>query len=227
MSVERVDVLLSAQRALWEQVTPNLRGVAVALHSLPGDQAVSARFLYDGGIGEVERECVSLAETHCIADFGPDVAIRFTAVEEAARELVGDEEWIYLRHETDPAERARPGAGDPPEVVDNPFPWSFVLSVIEDRLGMWVGRPTYERAVALVIGFDMAQPESIGGSMQRRVSERLGSGSRGWPWVLMDEAIGESPSRGRDLSELTAEQDSLAIAHLVSELRALLGARAD
>lgn len=215
---------MSMQRALWEQVTPNLRGVAAAMRSLPGDQAISARFLYDGTIGEVERECVSLAETYCIADFEPDVGITFTAVENAARELVGGEEWIYLRYEPDPDGYAQQGVGKPSEVFTNPSPWGFVLSVIEERLGMWVGRPTYERAVALVIGFDMAQPESVHGAMQKRVSERLGRGSRGWPWALMDEAIGEVPSRDRDLSELTPEEDSRAIAHLVSELRALLGA---
>ena len=99
VSVDRVSVLLSMQRALWEQVTPNLRGVAVALRSAPGDQAITARFLYEGTIGEVERECVSLAETYCLADFLPDVVVTFQAVENAARNLVGTEEWIYLRYE--------------------------------------------------------------------------------------------------------------------------------
>lgn len=102
VSIDRVEVLLSMHRALWEQVTANLRGVAVAMRSAPSDQAITARFLYEGTIGEVERECVSLAETYCIADFLPDVAISFTAVENASRELVGAEEWIYLRYEPDP-----------------------------------------------------------------------------------------------------------------------------
>jgi len=111
----------------------------------------------------------------------------------------------------------------PPEVFNRPFPWDFVLAVLDNRLGMWVGRPTYERAVALVIGFDMAQPDSIDGAMHQRVSERFGStASIGWPWALMREALGDSPGSGRDLNELTSEEDAVAIAHLVRELRAVL-----
>jgi hypothetical protein len=49
---------------------------------------------------------------------------------------------------------------------------------------MWVGRPTYERAVALVIGFDMAQPESVDGPLQSRIAARHDTGPLGWPWVL-------------------------------------------
>ena len=96
VAVDRVTVLLSMQRALWEQVTSNLRAVAV---SLQGGQAVTARFLYDGPVGDVERECTSLAEAYCIADMPPDVPVAFSAVEQAARDLLPGEEWVYLRHE--------------------------------------------------------------------------------------------------------------------------------
>jgi hypothetical protein len=92
---------------------------------------------------------------------------------------------------------------------------------------MYVGRPTYARAVALVVGFDLAQPESISGSMQERVSRRLRAGSNGWPWVLMAEAIGGDVQNPPDLDELSPEQDALAITHLVSELRSLLGIERD
>ena len=90
------------QRALWEQVTPNLRGVAVALRTEETRQTVEARFLYEGHAGEVERECMSLAETHCIADMTPDVAVAFSVVENASLDLSPDEEWVYLRHESAP-----------------------------------------------------------------------------------------------------------------------------
>jgi hypothetical protein len=109
-----------------------------------------------------------------------------------------------------------------PEVHNPPFQWPFVLSVVEKRLGMWVGRPTYERAVAMVIGFDMAQPESINGAMQMRVAERLGTGAVAWPWALMRDAIGEDPKGSRDLNELSPDEDELAIARLVRELREVL-----
>ena len=84
------------QRALWEQVTPNLRAVSV---DLEGGQSVAARFLYDGPIGEVERECTLLAEAYCIADMPPDVRVTFRAVERAARNLLPGEEWVYMRRE--------------------------------------------------------------------------------------------------------------------------------
>lgn len=103
MSVERIEVVLSMQRALWEQVTPNLRGVAVAWSSAPGAEAIAARFLYDGRIGELERECVALAETYCCADFVPGVTVTFQAVENADKELLPTEEWIYVRYEPDGA----------------------------------------------------------------------------------------------------------------------------
>ena len=85
------------QRALWEQVTPNLRAVSV---NLQDGQAVTARFLYEGPIGEIERECTSLAETYCIADMPLDVPVIFSAVERAARTLLPGDEWVYMRRET-------------------------------------------------------------------------------------------------------------------------------
>ena len=73
----------------------------------------------------------------------------------------------------------------PPGVHNPPFEWPFVLFMVEKRLGVWVGRPTYERAVALVTGFDMARPESVNGPMQarhrsRRVRHRRGVSVIGW-----------------------------------------------
>jgi hypothetical protein len=110
-----------------------------------------------------------------------------------------------------------------PEVYNRPFTWSSVLSVVEDRLGMWVSRPTYERAIALVTGFDMAQAESIHDKMQQLVIERHNSGSLGWPFVLMAQATGGDIHVPRDLGPLTPEEDALAIAQLVADLRLVLG----
>ena len=99
VTVDRVSLLLSMQRALWEQVTPNLRGVAVALRSGRNQSEVEARFLYQGDVGNTERECASLAETHCIADMSADVSVAFFVVERASLDLLSGEEWVYLRHE--------------------------------------------------------------------------------------------------------------------------------
>ena len=109
-----------------------------------------------------------------------------------------------------------------PQVFNPPFSWDFVLSVLESRLGMWVGRPTYERAVSLVIGFDMAQPQSVNGPLQARVSARHGTGPVGWPWVLQAEATGADVHNPGDLGGLTPGQDASAIALLVAELREVL-----
>ncbi|WP_188111451.1 hypothetical protein [Nocardioides antri] len=42
---------------------------------------------------------MSLAETHCIADFPPAVSVAFHAVPNATRDLLTDEEWVFLRWE--------------------------------------------------------------------------------------------------------------------------------
>lgn len=69
----------------------------------------------------------------------------------------------------------------------------------------------------------MAQAESIDQRMQSRVSERRDTGSIGWPWALLDEAIGHSLRTSRDPGSLSPEQDARAIDSLVKELRAVLG----
>ncbi|SRR6266545_1148181 len=109
-----------------------------------------------------------------------------------------------------------------PQASNPPFTWAFVLSIVENRLGMWVGRPTYERAVALITGFDMAQTESIHGRMQALMSKRHGTGPIGWPHVLMAEAIGGDVHDPGDLGPLT-QNKMPTIAQLVVELRSLMG----
>jgi hypothetical protein len=95
----RTEVMLSMLRALWEQVTADLRGVAVSFQGSPEEGAIEARFLYEGDVGDVQTECVSMAETYCIADFPPEVTVAFRAVPDAARDLLPDEHWVFLRWE--------------------------------------------------------------------------------------------------------------------------------
>lgn len=95
----RIEVLLSFQRALWDMVTPTLRGVAVK----PVYPVIEARFIYESG-GEEEKMIVSEVETYVIADFAPPVDVDFTAVfvpSTLPRKLLEGEEWIYLRREGD------------------------------------------------------------------------------------------------------------------------------
>ncbi len=93
----RIEVLLSFQRALWEEVTPSLRGVAVT----PTYPVIEARFIY-GSVGDEEREIVSIVETYVYADFVPPVNVSFTAVAlpvSTKRTLMPGEQWVYLRKE--------------------------------------------------------------------------------------------------------------------------------
>jgi hypothetical protein len=96
----RIEALLSIQRALWEKVTPDLRAVAMLIDGDAASGHVSARFLYEGAAGEVQRECVSIAEAEFAADFSQAISTDFVAVEDVAeRKLASGEEWVYLRWE--------------------------------------------------------------------------------------------------------------------------------
>jgi hypothetical protein len=95
----RTGVMLSMMRALWEQVTSDLRGVAVTYRGSVDRGSIGARFLYEAEVGDVQAECMSLAETYCIADFPPDVSVAFRAIPNANRELLPGEEWVFLRWE--------------------------------------------------------------------------------------------------------------------------------
>lgn len=95
----RVSVLLAMQRALWDVVTPNLRGVAVRI--APGH--VEARFLLENEPTDEDLEGMSEAETAMMADVRHDVAVSFTASwvpNSLARDLEPSEEWVYLRKES-------------------------------------------------------------------------------------------------------------------------------
>jgi hypothetical protein len=93
----RVEVLLSFQRALWDMVTPSLRGVAVR----PASPVIQARFLYEQ-VSHEDREIVSEVEAYVAADFLPPVTVESAAIAlplEFSRELQEGEAWVYLRRE--------------------------------------------------------------------------------------------------------------------------------
>ena len=99
MSDLRIEMLLSLQRALWEQVTADLRGVAVSCDGSLDEGTITARFLYEGAVGPQQAECVSLAEAYTIADFPPTVTVAFRPVPWSSLDLSPSEEWVYLRRE--------------------------------------------------------------------------------------------------------------------------------
>ncbi|MEU4454559.1 hypothetical protein AB0F44_24725 [Nocardioides sp. NPDC023903] len=95
----RVSVLLSMQRALWDLVTPNLRGVAIRIAPV----RVEARFLLENEPTDEDLENISEAETAMMADVRNDVAVSFTASwvpNSLPRDLEQSEEWVYLRKES-------------------------------------------------------------------------------------------------------------------------------
>jgi hypothetical protein len=97
-SAFRIEVLLSVQRALWDMVTPSLRGVAVK----PAGPLIEARLIYES-VTEEERMIAAEVEAYVVADFTPPVDVSFDAVAvsiSAPRELEPGEEWVYLRRES-------------------------------------------------------------------------------------------------------------------------------
>lgn len=91
--------MLSMMRALWEQVTADLRAVAVSHHGSSEQGTIEARFLYEGEVGDLQTERVSLAETYCIADFPAAVSVAFRAIPNATRDLLPGEHWVFMRWE--------------------------------------------------------------------------------------------------------------------------------
>ncbi len=99
--------------------------------------------------------------------------------------------------------------------------WPDLVDAIEHRLARYTGRPTYERAVFLVVGFDLAQPTSRLAELQTRIAGRHATGALGWEGVLLAEAIGADPQSPPPLGPLSGGDDARAIAALIRELRAL------
>ncbi|MEV0952961.1 hypothetical protein [Promicromonospora sp. NPDC050249] len=96
--LSRTSVLLSLQSALWDAVTPGLRGVAVRF----GEARIEGRMIYDHVPGPTDHEDCSLVETYVIADFPQDVAVSLDAVAVVPPEprlLLAEGVWVYLRKE--------------------------------------------------------------------------------------------------------------------------------
>lgn len=102
---------LSLQRALWAEIPPNLRAIAVGGRGGVG----RARFIFDGVPGEDEAELVSLLETEVIADFEAETSFDFRAVPDVRGLAFEDGEtwWAYVRRDvTGPDDRLASPPGD-------------------------------------------------------------------------------------------------------------------
>ena len=106
----RASVLLSAQRALLGEVTPELRGVLVswaAPPDVPEPAWIEADFYYDREIEDDDADHVSEVEGYVAADFLPDVDVRFSPLHlsgsrplpQVAEKDLATKVWVYRRFE--------------------------------------------------------------------------------------------------------------------------------
>ncbi|MGI8665832.1 MAG: hypothetical protein ACR2N4_07365 [Jatrophihabitans sp.] len=105
--------LLSSSRALWDVVTPDLRGVALST----GNRLVRSRFVYTDQIDPLRQELMSDAEGELAADLPWNTMTDFSSEVRPpgrSRELTDGEVWAYLRREPGPIHRdLRSLASDP------------------------------------------------------------------------------------------------------------------
>ena len=109
---KHADALFSVNRALWERVTPDLRGVAYTLT----DESLTVRFMYADEPSDATRELVSEAETESMADWLPPFQVSFHVEHLPVPEqlTIGTEErWVYLRYEDPANDPGRPRPLDP------------------------------------------------------------------------------------------------------------------
>jgi hypothetical protein len=99
--------------------------------------------------------------------------------------------------------------------------WVELIDAVEHRLGMFTGLPTYERAVSLVLGFDLGAGTDINKRLQTRAREKRDAGPIAWSTALLWE-ITNNPRP--DERALTAAQNKAAIRLLCDELRAVVDA---
>lgn len=94
----RTQALLSMNRALWDLVTADLRGVALRASG----EMIACRMLYASPIDDEHREIAAEVETYAVADFPASVQIEVIPVcvlPPERRELEQGEEWLFLRKE--------------------------------------------------------------------------------------------------------------------------------
>jgi hypothetical protein len=91
------DLLISAQRALLDKVTMNLRSVCILTHN----DNIEFRFYYNQPPSEQEEELASLADSEFISDFpSPEYNTRFCQMVIPFPEKIPDVGYcIYQRYE--------------------------------------------------------------------------------------------------------------------------------
>ncbi|WP_061249968.1 hypothetical protein [Leptospira alstonii] len=95
--IDRKSVLLSAQRALLGNISPNLRAVSIGFT----EQSISIRFYYETQPSEIEYDLVDSITSEILADFDHinNIDEEIIVTQEKANQLNGLNDWIYLRFE--------------------------------------------------------------------------------------------------------------------------------
>ena len=94
IDVIRIKILLSLQKALLGEVTPELKGVTIGWTN----STITGIFYYDCIISDDILEIVEEIETLVMADF-PDHHVDFRILEHQDELPDGLNEWVYLRAE--------------------------------------------------------------------------------------------------------------------------------
>lgn len=95
----RVDIAMSLMRALWGEVTPNVRAV---LARIRGEESFSIEFYVDGAVDDQFAEAASCIETEVMADFPARFDISHSVIRLDAPNKISLEDGIlvFLRKES-------------------------------------------------------------------------------------------------------------------------------
>lgn len=100
--------------------------------------------------------------------------------------------------------------------------WDELLSMVERRLGLYVGRPRYDRAFSVITGFDLARGrDELKGFQRWMVDRHPGTNLVFWALILV-ETFGEQADESR---LVTDEDHRLATGNLCLRLREFLDLR--
>jgi hypothetical protein len=89
--------------------------------------------------------------------------------------------------------------------------WTELLRIMESRLGMYVGRPMYERAFSMLIGFDLARGQGEVAAFQEWMSCRHPGSSLAFTTLVLCEVFGDEATEDR---LVTGVDHQLAITNL-------------